>query len=343
VAAIRLLVVLADADASNGALARWAVERLERPAFAPRLTGPEAVVRKLELPVDVPRLMWRDDGWRARREGRRLLANAVADADAVLAVGYRALDAVGRVRPVGGVVVYARTTVPSGASERRLEAYWMARADARWAAERPDVTFRRASPPREALRKTLGVPPDVLAVALGGVPSEAGRQAADAALSAVGAASVLLDLRGWGESGGMRRLAVSDEAVAAADLLLVPDAAVGEAALVDAAMQAGVPVVASPAPAHVGRFRCPGEGFLVPLETPEAWAEVAAALAGDIDFRQAVGDAARRRVENDDQRARELGSVIAGALVLRTGRCPVCPDPPESRPPSGPAGPPGRA
>lgn len=329
--AIRLLLVLADGEPANRAVAAWAARQLERPAFAPRVAGPETAVRDLSLPPDVPRAAWPEGGWRARRQARRLLAAAAGEADAVVAVGYRALDAVGRIGPVGGIVVYARTVAPRGRRDRQLEAWWATRADARWVAGPRGAMPEPAAPPaREAVRAALGLEPGMLAVALGGRPSEAGRAAVETALAALGREAVVLDLGGWGPSGAPTRyVAASGGAVAAADLLLLADADAGDGTLVDAAMQAAVPVVASPAPAHVGRFRCPVEGFLVPLDRPEVWAEVAAALADDIAFRQAVGEAARRRVRDDDHPARELGSLIAGTLVRRTGRCPVCPEHPD--------------
>jgi hypothetical protein len=323
---IRLLLVVADAAPENLAFAAWAAGRLERPAFAPGIIGPTAAVRALPVPPDVERMAWPEGGLGARRAARRSLARAAAAADAVVAVGHRALDAVGRIRPVGGVVVYVRTQDPTGYGDRQRETWWASRVDARWIGG-PAAVPPAAVPARAAVRARLGLPADALVVGLGGRPSDAGRAAAAAALSAAGPDAVLLDLAGWGSRVPWPRLvAAVATAVAAADLVLLPDAGAGDAALLDAAMRAAVPVVASPAPDHVGRFRCPVEGFLVPLDRPDAWAEVAAALAEDAGFRQQVGEAGSRRATDGDQAAREFGSLVAGTLVRRTGRCPVCPE-----------------
>ncbi|MCL8208693.1 MAG: hypothetical protein K6V97_11570 [Actinomycetia bacterium] len=324
---IRLLLVVADAAPENLAFAAWAADRLERPAFAPGIIG-SAAVRALPVPPDVERTAWPEGGLGARRAARRILVRAAAAADAVVAVGHRALDAVGRIRPVGGVVVYVRTQVPTGYGDRQREAWWASRMDARWLAGPAAAAAPPAAvPARAAVRSRLGLLADTLVVGLGGRPSDAGRAAAAAALSAAGPDAVLLDLAGWGSVVPWpRSVAAAATAVAAADLLLLPDAGAGDAALLDAAMRAAVPVVASPAPDHVGRFRCPVEGFLVPLDRPDAWAEVAAALAEDAGFRQQVGGAGSRRTTDGDQAAREFGSLVAGTLVRRTGRCPVCPE-----------------
>ncbi len=74
-------------------------------------------------------------------------------------------------------------------------------------------------------------------------------------------------------------------------------------------MAAGLPVVANPVGVHC-QMVVPGEtGFLA--RTPAEWAEAIALLAGDPALRARLGEAARRRVEQEYSVARWSGEFVA--------------------------------
>lgn len=241
-----------------------------------------------------------------------------AGADLAVAWGWEALGASFQ-RPV---VVYVRDGEPPTLLARRWESLWARRAAAvvdvgggapglRMPSTRiplMDAPSERHSEPIAGTRRLLwmgpGVSPALAAAALDG-----------------GLALEPVDR-------------VDPAAWAGAQLAVVPLAAgAAEAPAFDAAMWSGGAVLATRVPGIVGRVRCPTQALLVDPADGAAWREALAALAADDEWQRdlARGAAEWRAATGARGQVRILQGVLAGALAVATGRCPLCPPAEEER------------
>ncbi len=265
---------------------------------------------------------WTRVPWRVGWQGvARVRAHAVpwaAGQDVCAVWGFSALAAA----PRHPVLVYARTAPPT-----RGEAVL-----ARRAAAMVDVGSRdaeRGTADARATRVTLGAGP------ASALPSPG-----------PGGSRILL----WAGAGAAPALVAASRTVAAdlaLPLELVDDArpaawagarvailplAEGSAAasLLDVAMWSGGAVLATQIPGIVGRVRCPVEALVVDGTDPGAWREAVGVLLEDDDWQRTLSRGADRwrRLAGPEGQVRILQGVYAGALAVRTGRCPLCPPTP---------------
>jgi glycosyltransferase involved in cell wall biosynthesis len=83
------------------------------------------------------------------------------------------------------------------------------------------------------------------------------------------------------------------------DLLVVPSLTEGSPLIVLEAMAAGIPVVASAVGGIPDQIRNGREGILVPSDDPDALGEALGALLRDPAYARRLGEAGRRRTENE--------------------------------------------
>jgi glycosyltransferase involved in cell wall biosynthesis len=119
------------------------------------------------------------------------------------------------------------------------------------------------------------------------------------------------------------------------DVLVVPSLTEGSPLIVLEAMAAGVPVVASAVGGIPDQVRHDEEGVLVPPDDPDALAGALGSLLEDPARARRLGEAGRRRTENEfshDALVRRIEAVYRIALGEETPRTP--PGNPRSRAPS---------
>ncbi len=118
-------------------------------------------------------------------------------------------------------------------------------------------------------------------------------------------------------------------------MLVVPSLTEGSPLIVLEAMAAGVPVVASAVGGIPDQVRHDEEGVLVPPDDPDALAGALGSLLEDPARARRLGEAGRRRTENEfshDALVRRIEAVYRIALGEETARTP--PGNPRSRAPS---------
>jgi len=271
--------------------------------------------------------------WLSHRAELHRLATEARQGDVTDLYGYQALTWAARAGLLGPAAVYTRLVAPPTAAGRRREA-WLMRAVGTVVAPGPEwlpprgvpaqlIPWNETQPPAEA------VPPPPAAV--GGafrVAVQAGADASEEVLAA------LQELPGvvWQPIGGplFGRAPAEDPwaVIRASDVVVLPAREFGDGRLVDAALAAGRPLIASRVPGFVGRFRCPVEGLLVDPDDPEAWRETLGWVLEDGEARQTLATQARAAYGRGEvaQAVRRLQSVYAGVLLRATGQCPVCPE-----------------
>jgi glycosyltransferase involved in cell wall biosynthesis len=315
----------AVATARLDALAAYA----EREWFEWAVVGPRnpQIPGLRYVPVDAG---W---AWLSRRGELRRLATEARRGHVIDLYGYQALTWAARGGLLGPAAVYTRLTLPPSPAARRREA-WLMRAVGTVVAPGPEwlpphVPGAQLIPWFDAESPGApDAPPPSDVQGTMRVVVQAGPDASERVLE------TLLNLSGvvWEPIlGPWHGRPPADDpwaAIRASDVVVLPAREVGDGRLVDAALAAGRPLIASRVPGFVGRFRCPVEGLLVDPDDAEAWRETLLWVLEDGETRQALATQARAAYSRGDaaQAVRMLQSVYAGVLLRATGQCPVCPE-----------------